>query len=67
MSGYSDDGSLFPNACKLAGVCHDSIPWDEFKAECLSGKKQCDKSQRVMIDLLDNILGELKSLDVERK
>lgn len=67
---YSDTPELremYPDACRLHSVCCDSVPYDVFKNECLQGKNRCSKYQMVVIDLLDDLLGELRSLDVPRR
>ena len=66
MDKHQWDKELYPNSCEMAGICCESLPWKEFEQQCLSGKCECDKGQRVMIDILNQILAELKEPDVKR-
>ena len=53
------DDKIYPDKCPLFDICLDNLAGEDFK-ECSHGKNQCNKSQKVLIGLLNDILAELR-------
>ena len=55
----------FPDHCSLEFVCRKTLPSEELHEQCIRGKAVCDKGQRAMIHLLNDILAELRELNAK--
>ena len=62
-SAFEESLAEHPNRCVLDGICMGTVTMKELWQECLDGKPKCDKGQRVMIELLNDILAELREIN----